>query len=72
MSDTRVAGVHFVDMSLVHPFLDVGQTADVEWRVGQNTVHPRQAIHGEKTVEDADDEEVQVIGTSLLQSATDI
>jgi len=34
--------IHFVDVSLVDSFLDIGQAADVQRRVWQGGVHPRQ------------------------------
>lgn len=55
-------------MSLVDTLLDIGQTAHMQWRVWQHSVHPREAVHREETVEDAHHEQIEVIGTALLQS----
>jgi hypothetical protein len=35
--------IHFVDVPLVDSFLDIGQTADVQRRVWQGGMHPRQS-----------------------------
>lgn len=54
-------------MTLVDPFFDVRQTANVQWRVRQNAVHPRKAIEGEESVEYAHHKQVQVVGAPFLQ-----
>ena len=38
---------HFVDVSLLDALLDIGQTADVQRRVGDGGVHPGQAEDGQ-------------------------
>lgn len=49
---------YLINMTLVDPFFDVRQTANVQWRVRQNAVHPREAVHGEKTVQYAHHKQV--------------
>lgn len=54
-------------MTLVDPFLDVRQTANVQGRVRENAMHPGEAVEGEESVEYAHHKQVQVVGAPFLQ-----
>lgn len=56
-------------MPLIDALLHIGQPADVKRRMRQDAVHPGEPVDGEEPVQDADHKEVQMIGTTLLQSS---
>lgn len=55
-------------MTTVDTFLDVGQTAHVKRRVRQNAVHPWKAEQRQKTVQNADHQQIHVISTTFFES----
>jgi hypothetical protein len=55
-------------MSTVDTLFDVGQTAHVQWRVWQHSMHPRKAEQGQKAVQNADHQQVHVIRTTFFES----
>ena len=57
-------------MTLIDALFDVGQTADVERRVGYGAVHPRQAKHGQEGIQNGHDHQVEVVRRPLLQPGT--
>ena len=69
VGEPRLAHPHHdvAHVAVLDALLGVGQAPDVERRVGQHGMQEGEAEHGEEGVDDADDEQVPVVGVALDQ-----
>lgn len=60
--------LHLAQVALLELLLDVGQTPNVERRVGQDPMHHGQPEEGQEAVQEGHHEQVVVVGAALLES----
>ena len=60
-------GLHFVDVPLVDSLFDVSQPADVQRRMRQSCVHPRQSKDRQESRHKSHDEKIPMVSWTFLQ-----